>query len=249
MSDEADRAEFAEFASNINVAIGNIFDGLGVLSAQVACIWKQARTAGGRPRLRDLGCLEADAVRLLGIKSLRIHGAGVVLAPGEIADADMHIEWWCGESDHSVHPLKLDFNRRSDSFYNYLTMPWYSRVRDTGKPCVAGPFVDVNGTEEYIVAFSVPMFDGDRFIGVAAADVSLESLEPLLVRGLMRFPNEAVLLNADGRVLAANTPSWMAGDLVRPREASNYRCGVVGLNAFPVYWTVMQGQSPRNSMV
>ncbi|MFD2645398.1 hypothetical protein [Pseudomonas japonica] len=49
---------------------------------------------------------------------------------------------------------------------------------------------------------------------MAGLDLSLHNLERLLVRSLMKLDHEAVLLSADGRVIASNTANWMVGDLV-----------------------------------
>jgi hypothetical protein len=158
----------------------------------------------------------------------------------------MHLQWWCRTQKEAIQPLKLNLNSRSDRFYDYLHMPWYTRPQQTRRPSIEGPFVDLYGTEQYIVAFSLPIFFDDRFIGVAAADISLHSLEPLLVRSLMRISNEALLLNAEGRVLAANTSSWLAGDLIRDSlNQDKEHSRVLSLIDTSSYWSVVERPAPR----
>ncbi len=65
----------------------------------------------------------------------------------------------CAEpKKEEIQPLTLNFNSRSDRFYDYLHMPWYTRPQQTRQPSIDGPFVDLYGTELYIVAFFSPYF-------------------------------------------------------------------------------------------
>lgn len=247
MKDSATQApELLKFAAQINVSISNVFAGLRNLEVAVGGLWPERPGAVQVLDSNELAVLQQDVLRLLAVKDVRLHGAGIVFAPGQVRDREMHLEWWCRGAEGDIRPLNLNFNRLSERFYDYESMPWYVQARHSGKPCVAGPFVDLYGTEEYIVAFSVPIFVRERFIGVAAADVCLESLEPLLIKGLMKMKNEALVLNAEGRVLAANTVSWSAGDLVALNEESLAANSCrLGLEANP-FWTVVERAIPRS---
>jgi hypothetical protein len=241
MANEMSASELTQCASLINASIGNVFKGLNDMSAQVLGIWEHRRSKTKRPSQADLKPLLPVIRQILNSESLKFHGAGVVFAPGELEDREMHLEWWCRAQKDEVQPLTLNFNSHSERFYDYLHMPWYTRPQQTRQPSIEGPFVDLYGTEQYIVAFSVPIFFDDHFIGVAAADISLHSLEPLLVRSLMRVSNEALLLNAEGRVLAANTPSWLAGDLIRDALNQDKDQGrVLSLIDTSSYWSVVE---------
>ncbi|MCY1307145.1 hypothetical protein D9M70_570480 [compost metagenome] len=67
----------------------------------------------------------------------------------------------------------------------------------------------------YVLTFTMPIYVQERFIGVAGLDLSLHNVERLLVRSLMRLEHQAVLVSADGRVIASNTANWMVGDLAQ----------------------------------
>ncbi|MNY77845.1 hypothetical protein D3C86_2178810 [compost metagenome] len=57
----------------------------------------------------------------------------------------------------------------------------------------------------------------------------------------MRVSNEALLLNAEGRVLAANTPSWLAGDLIRGAlNQDKEQARVLSLIDTSSYWSVVE---------
>ena len=53
---------------------------------------------------------------------------------------------------------------------------------------------------------------GEReFLGVAGADIRMSHLEPELLAILRSVPAPAVLVTAERRVVAANTPHWISG--------------------------------------
>lgn len=246
MANDTSANELSQCATLINASVSNVFKGLKDLSAQVLRIWEHLGCGTKRPSQGDLKPTLPIIRQILNSELHRFHGAGVVFAPGELRDRDMHLEWWCRTRKEEIQPLMLNFNSRSERFYDYLHMPWYTRPQQTRQPSVEGPFVDLYGTEMYIVAFSIPIFFEDRFIGVAAADISLHSLEPLLVRSLMQVSNEALLLNSEGRVLAANTPTWLAGDLIRGALTQDKEQGrVLSLIDTSSYWSVMERSVPR----
>ncbi|WP_223541014.1 PDC sensor domain-containing protein [Pseudomonas sp. BF-RE-26] len=246
MANEMSANELSQCATLINASVSNVFKGLNDMSAAVLSIWEHTCSKKERPSQGDLKPLLPIIRQILNSENLKFHGAGVVFAPGELEGRGMHLEWLCRTQKEEIQPLTLNFNSRSDRFYDYLHMPWYTRPQQTRQPSIDGPFVDLYGTELYIVAFSVPIFFENRFVGVAAADISLHSLEPLLVRSLMRVSNEALLLNAEGRVLAANTPSWLAGDLIRaPLSLDKEQGRVLSLIDTSSYWSVVERPVPR----
>lgn len=158
MANEMSANELSQCATLINASISNVFKGLNDMSAQVLSIWEHQCCKTKRPSQGDLKPLLPIIRQILNSESLKFHGAGVVFAPGELEDREMHLEWWCRTQKEEIQPLTLNFNSRSDRFYDYLHMPWYTRPQQTRQPSIDGPFVDLYGTEQYIVAFSVPIF-------------------------------------------------------------------------------------------
>ncbi|CDF86384.1 cache domain-containing protein [Pseudomonas sp. QL9] len=216
MSNSLPADELQQCATRIDASIRNVFQCLEAMAGEVVAIWERLQATDARPTSKDLRALQPCIQDNLGEGApCRMHGTGVVLEPGELADQEMYLEWWYHGRGGKVVPLSLNLNSRSERFYNYLNMPWFSRPRDTGMPSVEGPFVDLYGTDLYILAFSVPIVVNGRFIGVAAADIALQEFEPVLLRSLMRLGNEALVVNGEGRVVAANTANWFVGDMAR----------------------------------
>lgn len=241
MSRDVQVDQLSECAVHINASIGNLFAQLNLLAEDVVAIWKQLQAEGRKPTTRDLCALRPAIQARLQQERNCIHGTGVVLEPGELADQEMHLEWWCRAPAGKVTPMLLNLNRRSESFYNYQGMPWFSRPRETGQPWVEGPFVDLYGADQYIMAFSVPIHVDGRFVGVAAADIALHEFERVLLAGLMRTDKEALIVNAEGRVVACNTANWLVGDMARQVFArDDNRSRVLPLAESSAQWSLIE---------
>lgn len=93
-----------------------------------------------------------------------------------------------------LSPMTLNFNRRSESFYNYQSMPWFARPKNTGSNVVVGPYVDLYGADMYIMAFSLPIHVDGRFVGIAGADIALHRFERILLSSLIKMENEALIV-------------------------------------------------------
>lgn len=194
-------------------ALHGVFANLQELSGEVERIWSVCDSLQRKPSSRDLAALRSLIDAQLQSRGTCANGSGVVVEPGELSDQPMYLEWSRLADNHKTLPLMLNFNQRSESFYNYLSMPWFTRPRDTGKAAIEGPYVDLYGADMYVLTYTLPIFFKGRFIGIAGADLPLHQIERVLIRNLMRLPHEALLVSAEGRVIAANTADWATGDL------------------------------------
>jgi hypothetical protein len=153
-------------------------------------------------------------------------GAGIVAAPGVIAGKDRHLEWWQRTANGDDGPdafarIRLNLDPESIDLYDYLDMDWFTIPQREGRPYVYGPHVDFSGADRYVVTMTVPVTDaradgegtaGEReFLGIAGADIRMSQLEPELLAILRSVPAAAVLVTAERRVVAANTPHWISG--------------------------------------
>lgn len=201
-------------ATRIDASIRNVFEQLDELAGGLRDLWLRLQAEGRRPNSRDLREL-APLINTRLAEHAWLCGTGVVIEPGELSDRELHLEWHSHDADGRPAPMPLNVNRQSERFYNYQNMPWFSTPRSSGQPWVDGPFVDLYGADLYILAFSVPILLDGRFIGVAVADVAMQDFERVLLANLLRLDRDAVIINGEGRVLAANTPHWSTGERVR----------------------------------
>ena len=165
-------------------------------------------------------------------------GAGIVAAPGVVGGRERHLEWWQrgasgGDAPDNYSRIRLNLDPESIDLYDYLDMDWFTVPRAEGRRYVYGPYIDFSGADRSILAMTIPVRDpahgqsgrggtassedgvsgtGDgEFLGVAGADIRMSHLEPALLAILRPLAAPAVLVTAERRVVAANTPRWIPG--------------------------------------
>lgn len=233
--------ELHQCAKRLEEVFSQVFEQLDSLAEQVVTVWSALAAAGRKPTSRDLAFLQATIEERLSTNDSYIHGTGVVLEPGELADQELFLEWFYRPARGKIAPMMLNFNRQSESFYNYQGMPWFTRPKLTRQPSIEGPFVDLYGTELYILAFSVPILVGGHFVGVAAADIAMHEFDQLLTRCLLRMNNEAFIVNGEGRIVAANSSNWFVGNMAsRPATARVHK-----LEPLSIDWSLVELPTPR----
>lgn len=171
-------------------------------------------------RAEQMGAREVDAVRdqvlaLLTRDDEIAVGMGVIMAPDLVAGPSLRLEWWQRDSARDV-PVRLDvdLNPASVDFYDYLSADWFRVPRRTGNRHIVGPYVDVHGTDRYVLTLTMPIPDGSDFLGVAGADVPLARLEGHLLRQLGAASADIVVVNEQRRVVLSSSPQWLTGSLV-----------------------------------
>ncbi|TKV28809.1 hypothetical protein FDK12_03810 [Arthrobacter sp. NamB2] len=193
--------------------VGSFFDGI---LAQVST-WVPALGALFDDPLRPPSTKAVNAVTqplaagLINSGQWPVVGAGFVAAEHAIADAVWHMAWWQGEAmERLVLPAVASASAA------YTRREWFTRPMDTGYAHVTGPYVDFLCTDEYTMTMTVPVLAGGRRVGVAGADVFVESLEPLLLPALRKLHPAAALVNHAGRVIVSAEVQVAAGTLLAP---------------------------------
>ncbi len=179
-----------------------------------------AATAAGRPlRAADLEPLRPLVAGVLADHHGFLAGAGLVLAPGTLADAQHCLQWWWVTPDGGIAKLAVDLDPESPEFYDYTSTAWYREPERTGQQAVTGPYVDYICTREYTFTVSVPLHIGGRFAGVAGADILAVQVERLALPALTRLARPAALVSGNGRVIASNPTRALPGTALDPRQA------------------------------
>lgn len=174
--------------------------------------------AGGAGR-DDLVPLRPEIFELLQSHRGLVAGAGLITAPGLLRDAPRWLEWWWTNAAGSPEALRINLDPAAPDFFDYTTADWYATPLASGARRVAGPYVDYACTNAYAVTLSIPIASdavasvasGGEVLGVAAADVLVSSLETRVLPALTGIDRPVVLANADGRVIASNSPRWAPG--------------------------------------
>lgn len=140
-------------------------------------------------------------------------GMGFVAAPSVVEGRERYMAWWQRHNER-VARLRLNFDPTSIDVYDYLQMDWY-QLAQRGQARVAyGPYVDYSGSDMYTITATIPVVADGDFLGVAGADLVVGQVERTLIEVLRQSPEDAVVVNTERRVIAANTPRWVVGSLL-----------------------------------
>jgi hypothetical protein len=175
---------------------------------------RAASDRGDVLRAADIDALRPDLLTLLERDPAAV-GMGVIVAPGLLPGQALRLEWWQAAPELPA-PTRLEVDLSADSFdyYDYAAAEWFVVPRQTGRRHVVGPYVDVHGTDRYLLTLTEPVLAGGVFLGVAGADVPVSRFEQLVLRGLADLPVELVVVNAEDRVVVSTSARWLAGELL-----------------------------------
>lgn len=203
----ADRA-----AEVIGTEVERIFRTVHEIRDDVLAAHRVAVARDGRMCERDITTLRDPVRDRLGRAGEQAVGMGVVVAPGVLADRDLRIEWWqhpWGADDPTM--LQVDLNPASVGYYDYAAADWFVVPRRTGRRHVVGPYVDVHGTDRYLLTLTVPVIADGEFVGIAGADLPVARFEALVLRQLGDLAADVVVVNPEDRVVASTSARWLAG--------------------------------------
>ena len=193
---------------HVHNALADVFTEIGGLREAVLALPDAPRRAELAP-IRSLVHATLERRPLLA-------GAGMVFAPGALADAPRWLEWWRSVPAGAPVFLNASLDPRDSDFYDYEQAEWYTTPRDTGERWIAGPFVDHSGTNEHILTLTLPVVRGGAFLGAAGADIAVGRIEAVAGEPLAAIAGEAALVNHRGRIIATNTPRRLVGTLWAP---------------------------------
>ena len=203
--------------------LADVMDELQQVFAALDALGRRfADVVGGtlQPSREHVASLRPAIFDLLAAHGELVTGAGIVTAPGLLADAPRWLEWWWTTTRGAPEALRVNLDPAAPDFYDYTTTDWYATPKRTRLARMAGPFVDFACTNEYAITLSSPVHDGGEMLGVAAADVPVASIERRVLPTLVSLDRAVALTNADGRVITSNTPAVLTGQRIDARTAS-----------------------------
>jgi hypothetical protein len=207
MSDTAPAA--ADLAAGVGAVLRPVYDRLAAIAAAVAASRAAARDAWTESQMGDiqrtvLALIEEDDVHV---------GMGFVGAPGVVDGLERSMLWW-QRTEGRVSRLRLNFDQTSIDVYDYVEMDWFRLPSEGRERVTMGPYVDYAGSELYILTTSVPVVVDGEFLGIAGSDLLFGEVERRLIDVLRTSPAEAVIVNAERRVVAVNSARWVVGGRV-----------------------------------
>ena len=150
-------------------------------------------------------------------------GAGTFFAVETLEPGVPALDWWARKEYGTIGRLDLDMTPGSSRYYDYEKLPFFSTAASTGEQSLWGPYVDFLGFEEYILTFAAPLSINGRFTGVAACDIRIKDLEPLIMPALRAISADAALVNASNRVILGNSGLYLVGERIKPDYPNQQR--------------------------
>ncbi|HET6692734.1 MAG TPA: cache domain-containing protein [Pedococcus sp.] len=179
------------------------------------------------PRRSDLA-IEQRCHALLTDPSLKVAGAGLVMAPDVLADAAYWLEWWTANPDATPpEPRRLtaETDPRAVGFRDYTHLPWYAVPRETGSAHITGPYIDYLCTDQQTLTLTRPVRRGGEFAGVVGFDLLVRTFEEQMFAPLGRVEGACAVINTAGRVVTSSDLQWVTGDLIRGLPVEQWWAG------------------------
>lgn len=170
-----------------------------------------------RPSRADLETLHPLLEQILKRHGRLLAGAGFVSDPEFLQDAAAWLEWRTGR-DGNYSSLDVTLDAKKLDNYDYLRAEWFQTPRDGAPSAIVGPYVDLGGTNAYVVTLTVPVLVHGTFAGVVGADLLVDQIEGIVRNTTRTIGFEcptAVVVTQEGRVLASNIPRQSPGTLLR----------------------------------
>jgi hypothetical protein len=216
-TDPVDDCAAQQAATVIGAVVERVFRSVATVRHSVLEAHRAAQERGEPMGDRDITAMRSTLVDLLRREREIAVGMGVIVAPGFLADQPLRLEWWqCEPERGDPRRLKVDLNPHSVGFYDYAAEEWFVVPRRTGHRHVVGPYVDVHGTDRYLLTLTVPVVAGGEFVGVAGADIPVACFETLVLKELGDLAADVVVVNPENRVVLSTSARWLAGSLANP---------------------------------
>ena len=165
-----------------------------------------AAMKGTRDRL-SLADFEPFVHHLYDTESLPMLGMGFLPHPDVLPN--FSVRWWynsgaAATAESPLRALAVGNQPQAMDFYDTLSTEWWQNAANSSDPVVSGPFVDISGTNAYVVTFSQAVRFDDELLGVVAADVTVATLQALCQNTLLDLPRPTSVVNHEGMVIATN---------------------------------------------
>lgn len=162
----------------------------------------------------DLDAHMESRVREVLLAESRLIGAGYVAT--EEAALGRRMSWWQRRdgTEGVIQRLDAAGHGLGDARSDIDAADWFVLPLQSGRPELAGPYVDYLCTEDLTMTYSQPVFRDGRTLGVVGCDVAVRHLEDEFHRVLHRCHETGIVATEEGRVIASTASDYTVMDRV-----------------------------------
>lgn len=200
----------------------------GVLSAIHDHVADEAVPLEGHIQRLSLTGFEHFVHSLYAHDDLPVLGMGFLPNPAVLPK--FSTRWWYNSAtpvDSPLRAMRPGNQPQAMDYYDILSSEWWQNAEKTTDAVVSGPFVDISGTNAYVVTFSKAV-RGEELIGVVAADVTVATLQALCQNIMLDLPRPTSIVNADGMVIATNAGALLGSAIEMTSVADRNRVQIPG---------------------
>lgn len=192
-------------------AVEDVFVALQPMIDAFTSMYSAQANLNGMVTSNDLAPLQGSVFQVLDDQPA-LDSAGFVVVEGVLADRDRHLDWWHRTPSNVYELLVLNLDPDAPDCYDYYAMEWFAAAVTDHRRFVSGPLIDLPCADVYILTFSAPILVEGRLLGIAGADVAVSRFERVIVPPLRGLAADAVVVNAERRVIASNSATWTTGE-------------------------------------
>lgn len=129
------------------------------------------------------------------------------------------LEWWRQEGK-DIKQAQLEHNQEARQSLDFRLFDWFEQPARHHRPFVDGPYVDYVCNGAYTITAAHPVLIDDTFVGVAAVDVLVSTLERFIQPALGAIGQPALVINGDSRVVTSAMSGVRPGSLWKGKDRS-----------------------------
>ncbi|MDC9592100.1 cache domain-containing protein [Xenorhabdus sp. IM139775] len=129
------------------------------------------------------------------------------------------LEWWRQEGE-TIQRAQLEHNQAQRRRLDFRLFEWFRQPASRHLPVIDGPYVDYVCNGAYTMTVAHPVLIGEAFVGVAAVDMLVSTLDRLLLPALGAIGKPALVINDDARVVTSTVPGMRSGSLLKCQDVN-----------------------------
>jgi len=226
MSQDIREVDLKQAAHQLVAVVEQIFATLREGAVDAVELWSRVADEAGTVTPADLTELRGSIEARL-VSHRHFDGTGLVVDPSALRGVERYQEWWRLAADGEYEFLDVNTGFGEEP-YDYANMSWFVGA-SRGIDSVRGPYVDLSGSDLYVLTFAVPAVYDGKFIGVSGADVTVASFESLVITDLSALQTEVVVVNSADRVVISSSPEYFPGERMRASARTDIHIGGPGV--------------------